>query len=110
MFDSAWGACYALRNLRCPSGAPYHVAEACLRTLGYYALALYAQGEGPAAGPGQVNTDIIYLVTHASLTAQAVLVVLMFLGRVGTITVATGLALRSRRRPYRYPEERPIVG
>ena len=43
-------------------------------------------------------------------TGQAVLVALMFLGRVGTITVATGLALRSRQRPYRYPEERPIVG
>ncbi len=41
---------------------------------------------------------------------HAVLVVLMFFGRVGTITVATGLALRSRQRPYRYPEERPIVG
>ncbi|MBP0446564.1 TrkH family potassium uptake protein [Roseomonas sp. SSH11] len=41
---------------------------------------------------------------------QTVLIVLMFLGRVGTITVATGLALRSRQRPYRYPEERPIVG
>jgi trk system potassium uptake protein len=41
---------------------------------------------------------------------QTLLVALMFLGRVGTITVATGLALRSRRTPYRYPEERPIVG
>ena len=41
---------------------------------------------------------------------QAILVVLMFLGRVGTITVATGIALQSRQRPYRYPEERPIVG
>ena len=41
---------------------------------------------------------------------QVLLVVLMFLGRVGTITVATGLALQSKQRPYRYPEERPIVG
>ena len=41
---------------------------------------------------------------------QVVIVVLMFVGRVGTITVATGLALRSKRSPYRYPEERPIVG
>lgn len=41
---------------------------------------------------------------------HAVLVALMFLGRVGTITVATGLALRTRQRLYRYPEERPIVG
>ncbi|MFC4727785.1 TrkH family potassium uptake protein [Coralloluteibacterium thermophilus] len=41
---------------------------------------------------------------------QAVLIVLMFVGRVGTITVATALALRSRHAPFRYPEERPIVG
>ena len=43
-------------------------------------------------------------------TGQFVLVILMFLGRVGTITVATGLALQPRQSPYRYPEERPIVG
>lgn len=42
--------------------------------------------------------------------AQVVLVVLMFVGRVGTITVASALALRSSRRLYRLPEERPIVG
>lgn len=41
---------------------------------------------------------------------QLVLVALMFIGRVGTITVATALALRSRPRVYRYPEEHPIVG
>lgn len=43
-------------------------------------------------------------------SAQGVLVVLMFVGRVGTITVATALALHARPRPFRYPEERPIVG
>ena len=42
--------------------------------------------------------------------ALLVLIILMFLGRVGTITVATALALRHSARPYRYPEERPIVG
>lgn len=42
--------------------------------------------------------------------AQPVLVILMFVGRVGTITVASALALRASRRLYRYPEERPIVG
>jgi trk system potassium uptake protein TrkH len=41
---------------------------------------------------------------------QCILIVLMFVGRVGTITVATALALRSREPLYRYPEERPIVG
>lgn len=42
--------------------------------------------------------------------AQVVIIVLMFIGRVGTITVATALALGTGPRPYRYPEERPIVG
>jgi trk system potassium uptake protein TrkH len=42
--------------------------------------------------------------------AQTVIILLMYLGRVGIITVATGLALRARRTEYRYPEERPIVG
>lgn len=43
-------------------------------------------------------------------TGQFVLIVLMYIGRVGTITVATALALQGKKRPYRYPEERPIVG
>ncbi|MEJ7798685.1 MAG: potassium transporter TrkG [Solirubrobacteraceae bacterium] len=42
--------------------------------------------------------------------AQTVLIVLMFLGRVGTITLASALALRSRPVLYRLPEERPIIG
>jgi trk system potassium uptake protein TrkH len=42
--------------------------------------------------------------------AQIILVVLMFVGRVGTITVAASLALRTRHVPYRHPLERPIVG
>jgi potassium uptake TrkH family protein len=41
---------------------------------------------------------------------QLVLVALMFVGRVGTITAASALALRASHRLYRYPEERPIVG
>lgn len=41
---------------------------------------------------------------------QAVLAALMFLGRVGTITLATSLILGERRMPYRYAEEHPIVG
>ncbi|WP_375291331.1 TrkH family potassium uptake protein [Qipengyuania sp.] len=43
-------------------------------------------------------------------SALVVLCILMFIGRVGTITVATALALGNRERPYRYPEENPIVG
>lgn len=39
-----------------------------------------------------------------------VLSALMFAGRLGTITVASALALRQRSTLYHYPEERPIIG
>ncbi|MDX8054367.1 potassium transporter TrkG [Lentzea sp. BCCO 10_0798] len=68
--------------------------------------------------------DVLFEVTSAfgtvglstGITAQLpvggqlVLVVLMFLGRLGPITLASALALRDRARRYEYPEERPIVG
>jgi potassium uptake TrkH family protein len=44
------------------------------------------------------------------LSSQNILILLMFLGRTGPITLATALALREREPRYRYPEERPIIG
>lgn len=44
------------------------------------------------------------------VVAQLVLALLMFVGRVGPVAVASALALRGRGRLYRYPVERPIVG
>ncbi|MDI2027341.1 potassium transporter TrkG [Saccharopolyspora sp. TS4A08] len=41
---------------------------------------------------------------------QILLVLLMFIGRLGPITLASALALRERARRYELPEERPIVG
>jgi Trk-type K+ transport system membrane component len=41
---------------------------------------------------------------------KAVLIVLMFLGRTGTMTLAAALALRERPQQFRLAEERPIVG
>ena len=43
-------------------------------------------------------------------SAQMTLMLLMFVGRVGTITVASALALKTRHHHYHLPEERPIVG
>jgi trk system potassium uptake protein len=43
-------------------------------------------------------------------SAQILLATLMYVGRVGTIAVGTAIALNTRRRLYRYPEERPLVG
>ncbi|MBA9004549.1 TrkH family potassium uptake protein [Thermomonospora cellulosilytica] len=41
---------------------------------------------------------------------QLLIIVLMFIGRVGPLTVFSALALRERTRRYELPEERPIVG
>lgn len=43
-------------------------------------------------------------------TGQLVLVVLMFLGRLGPITLVSALALRERPTLYELPEGRPIIG
>lgn len=43
-------------------------------------------------------------------SAQLMLTLLMYFGRVGTITLAASLVLGERRMPYRYAEEHPIVG
>ncbi|WP_341828720.1 TrkH family potassium uptake protein [Trueperella pyogenes] len=43
-------------------------------------------------------------------SAQLILVVLMFAGRVGPLALATTLAGRSTNRLYKYPEERPAIG
>jgi Trk-type K+ transport system membrane component len=50
------------------------------------------------------------ITPHLPPSAQLVLVVLMYVGRIGAITAAAAIVLRSRPRPYRYPEERPIIG
>jgi trk system potassium uptake protein TrkH len=41
---------------------------------------------------------------------QLLLVALMFLGRVGVVTLALSLALGHGQRAVRYPEEKPLVG
>lgn len=60
-----------------------------------------------AFGTVGLSTGITY---DLKAVGQVVLVALMFLGRVGPATLATALVLRERRRLYRYPEERPIIG
>ena len=42
--------------------------------------------------------------------AQLLLVCLMFLGRVGPLTLASSLSLRYTVREYRLPEGRPMIG
>jgi Trk-type K+ transport system membrane component len=71
-------------------------------------------------GLGQVLYEVISAVGTCGLTTgitehlppagKYVLIVLMFVGRAGTMTFGAALALRTRRRVIRMPEERPIIG
>lgn len=42
--------------------------------------------------------------------AQIILMILMFLGRLGPLTLGTALVLRHRKVLYKLPKERPVIG
>lgn len=42
--------------------------------------------------------------------AKVTLILMMYLGRIGSLTIAGALALNQQRRVIRYPAERPIIG
>ncbi|MEZ0493935.1 TrkH family potassium uptake protein [Kineococcus sp. TBRC 1896] len=50
------------------------------------------------------------LLVQLPESGQVILALLMFLGRIGPITLGAALALRERTRLYEYPEGRPIIG
>ena len=50
------------------------------------------------------------ITTEVGTSGQLLLTLLMFMGRVGPITLVSALALRSRPRLYDLPYEQPIIG
>jgi len=46
---------------------------------------------------------------EGSLT-RIILVILMFIGRLGPVVLATAIVLRSRSNMFRLPSERPLIG
>lgn len=60
-----------------------------------------------AAGNVGLSTGI---TASLPVPAQLMLLLLMFSGRVGVITLAVALAARTHRSRIRYPEEKPLVG
>jgi trk system potassium uptake protein TrkH len=60
-----------------------------------------------AFGTVGLSTGITYDLPPA---AEVILVVLMFLGRIGPLTLGSALALRDRRILYELPKERPAIG
>jgi len=60
-----------------------------------------------AFGTVGLTTGITYDLQPA---AEVVLVLLMFLGRLGPLTLGSALALRDKEILYTYPKERPAIG
>ncbi len=52
----------------------------------------------------------IGITEQISIPSHLILMVLMFLGRLGPITVSLALSLARRELPYEYPEEAPLIG
>jgi len=50
------------------------------------------------------------ITPELSTSAKAIIVGLMFVGRIGPITIASALAARERTALTRVPEERMIIG
>ncbi|MDO5727021.1 MAG: potassium transporter TrkG [Bowdeniella nasicola] len=50
------------------------------------------------------------ITARLPLSAQFMLIIFMFVGRIGPLTVATALALKRGHRRYEYPKERPLIG
>ena len=74
--------------------SPFHLTEALFEAtsaFGTVGLSTGITGQLPGAG-------------------QFLLILMMLAGRIGPVTFVTALALRERRRAYRFPEERPIIG
>ncbi len=60
-----------------------------------------------AFGTVGLSTNLTPLLSDIG---HSVLIGLMFLGRVGPLTLAIALVLREHSQRFRYPEERPLVG
>ncbi|WP_345800201.1 potassium transporter TrkG [Microbacterium sp. AZCO] len=60
-----------------------------------------------AFGTVGLTTGITYGLPPA---AELILVVLMFVGRIGPLTIGSAFALRDRPILYEYPKERPAIG
>lgn len=50
------------------------------------------------------------ITPHLGTAAQLIEVALMYLGRIGPLTLAVALTVHERERLFAYPEERPLVG
>ena len=83
------------------------VSALVLLSMGDWGLSAVLFEVVSAFGTTGLSTGITGDIPNAG---QALLVVLMFAGRVGPLTVGAALAVRARDNRFRYPEERPLIG
>jgi trk system potassium uptake protein TrkH len=87
-------------------------------------LLVLEQSTLPHAGSQGIFLDALFEVTSALGTVglstgltdrlteggQAIIILLMFAGRLGPISVAVALSRRERRVPIEFPQEEPLIG
>lgn len=79
-------------------------------------LLLHLAGERLAAVLFEVISATATVGLSTGITADLppggdwVLIVCLFIGRLGPVTLAAALALRERSRLFRLPETRPLIG
>ena len=71
----------------------------------------YCMGTSPIIGYnyGSKNTDELKNIFKKSMVLMTLVSVMMFIGRVGLITVAMSLFKRKQNTNYRLPEENVII-
>jgi Trk-type K+ transport system membrane component len=71
-------------------------------------------GLGPAAFEAVSALATVGLSTGVAANQGALgdllLIVLMFIGRIGPVSLAAAITLRSRPNLFRYPTDRPLIG
>lgn len=83
------------------------ISTFALLALAQYSLDSVAFEVISAFGTVGLSTGI---TAELPAAGQILLIILMFVGRLGPVTLGSALALRERPRRYELPEERPIVG
>ncbi|MGY2066427.1 TrkH family potassium uptake protein [Blastococcus sp. SYSU DS0619] len=105
---------------RVPATNQRQALAVALLSIGVVAVATFAMEALTDFGFEQVLFETVSAFSTVGLStgitadlppgAQLLVVALMFIGRIGPLTLASGLALRERARLYQLPEERTIVG
>ena len=109
----------AFRRRICPDVQRQAVAVA-LTAVGVVSLALLVLASFVKAPVERIMFEVISAFATAGLSTgltaqmppagQMIIILVMYVGRVGIISLAAILAVPSRFSPIRYPEEKPIVG